>query len=102
MLSGRNLGRCLFAVWGGGVCEHIVEDLEGRNPDHNLCPVGKAVSRTFLTALRPWPKADAENQPSELGCERCAMLAGGASRGRRNEDHNSNHILRSEAHLTPE
>ena len=46
-----------------------------RNPDHNLCPVGKAVSRTFLTALRPWPKADAENQPSELGCERCAMLA---------------------------
>ena len=48
---------------------------EGRNPDHNLCPVGKAVSRTFLTALRPWPKADAENLPSELGCERCAMLA---------------------------
>ena len=48
---------------------------EGRNPDHNLCPVGKAVSRTFLTALRPWPKADAENQPSELGCARCAMLA---------------------------
>ena len=75
---------------------------EGRNPYHNLCPVGKAVSRTFLTALRPWPKADAENQPSELGCERCAMLAGGASRGRRNEVHNSNHLLRSEAHLTPE
>ena len=48
---------------------------EGRNPDHNLCPVGKAVSRTFLTALRPWPKADAEKLPSELGCERCAMLA---------------------------
>ena len=73
-----------------------------RDPNHSLCPVGKAVSRTFLKALRPWPKADAENQPSELGCERCAMLAGGASRGRRNEVHNSNHLLRSEAHLTPE
>ncbi len=47
---------------------------EGRNPVHNLYPIGKAVIRTFLTALRLWPKADAENQPSELGYERSAML----------------------------